>query len=47
MNDTLILLLITFDSGCVGFCAGMALAAHGCLHLSETGLSGQGQEGKN
>jgi hypothetical protein len=36
-----------FDPGCVGFCAGVALAAHGCLHLSEAGLSGQGQEGKN
>ena len=37
----------TFDSGCVGFCAGLAIAAHGSLHLSEAGLSGQGQEGKN
>jgi len=37
----------TFDSGRVDFCAGLAFAAHGCFHLSETGLSGQGQEGKN
>jgi hypothetical protein len=35
-----------FDPGGVGFCAGVATAAHGNLHLSETGLSG-GQEEKN
>jgi hypothetical protein len=36
-----------FDPGCVGFCAGVAIAALGRIHLSEAGLSGQGQEGKN
>jgi hypothetical protein len=34
----------TFDPGRVDFCAGLVVAAHGCFHLSETGLSGQGQE---
>ena len=36
----------TFDPGCVGFCAGVAFAAHGRIHLSEAGLSGRGQEEK-
>jgi hypothetical protein len=34
----------TFDSGRLGFRSGLAFAAHGCFHLSQTGLSGQGQE---
>jgi hypothetical protein len=36
----------TFGTGCVDFFAGVAIAAHGRLHLSEASLSG-GQEGKN
>ena len=34
----------TFDSGCVGFCAGVAFASLGRFHVSEAGLSGRGQE---
>jgi hypothetical protein len=30
----------TFCSGGVGFCTGLAIAAHGSIHLSEAGLSG-------
>jgi len=28
------------------FCAGLAIATHGHLYMSEAGLSGQGQEEK-
>jgi hypothetical protein len=34
----------TFNPGCMDFLAGLAVAAHGHFHLSEAGLSGQGQE---
>jgi hypothetical protein len=34
----------TFNSGRVGFCAGMAVAPLGSIDLSEAGLSGPGQE---
>jgi hypothetical protein len=30
----------TFGPGGVGFCAGLAIAAYGSLHLSAAGLSG-------
>jgi hypothetical protein len=35
-----------FDPGRVGFCAGLAIAAHGRLYMSEASLSGRGQEEK-
>jgi len=34
----------TFDHRGVDFCAGLAFATHGSIYLSETSLSGQGQE---
>ena len=37
---------LNFDSCCMDFLADMAIASHGCLHLSEASLSG-GQEEKN
>jgi hypothetical protein len=34
----------TFNTRRVDFCAGVAVAAYGSIHLSEAGLSGPGQE---